>query len=79
MMDAKMTGCKELTSLIQESKYFAKLPIKRNIQEVRLTKDQQKLDWNNPNRLDVVAILGAGHVVKATIKACKILLNRKEK
>ena len=60
-----------MTSFIQESKYITKLPIKIKIQELRLTKDQQNLDWNNPDRLDEVSIIGAVHLVKATIKACK--------
>ena len=42
MLDAKTTDCTELTELVQESKYFAKLPIRIKVQELRLTKDQKK-------------------------------------
>ena len=71
MLDAQTTDCEELTSLIQESKYFANLPIKIKTQELRLTKDQKKTDLETPNRLEVVIIIGAGYLVKATIKGCK--------
>ena len=77
MMDAKTTDCEELTSLVQESKYFTRLPIKIKIQELYLTKDQHRLDWNDPDRLEVVTILGSGHLVKTTINAWKNNFNSK--
>ena len=78
-MDAKITDYKELTTIIRGSKYFVKLSIKVKIQELRLTKDLQKLDWNNPNRREVVTVLDAGHLVKATMKPCKTIFNSERK
>ena len=75
ILDAKTIDYKELTSLVQESKYFTKLLIKIRTQELRLTKDQKKLDKNDTNRLEVVTILRVGHFVKTTIKACKKIFN----
>ena len=34
------------------------------------------MDWNDPNRLEVVTIFGTGHLVKGIIKMCKITFNR---
>ena len=71
MLDAKTTDCVELTELVQESKYFAKLPIRIKVQELRLTKDQRKKDWKDPDRVDVVTIMCSANKMKPTIKACK--------
>ena len=71
MLDAQTTDCKELTSLFQESKCVANLPIKIKTKELRLTRDQKKTDLKNPDRLEVVTILCAGHLIKATVKTCR--------
>ena len=74
-MDTETTNCEELTSLVQESKYFANLPFKIKAQELQITKDQKKFDWKDSDRLEVVIIRGAGHLVKATVEACKKIFN----
>ena len=71
MLDAKPTDCEELTELVQESKYFAKLPIIMLVQELRLTKEQKEKDWKDPDRVDVVTIMCSANKMKVTIKACK--------
>lgn len=58
-MDAKTIDCKGLTAINRGSKYFAKLPTKAKIKELRLAKDQQTLDWNNPDKINGVTILDA--------------------
>ena len=68
-----------MTALIRGFKYFAKLPIKVKIKELRLTKDQQKSDRNDPDRMEIVTILGAGQLVKGTMTACKKIFNSKGK
>ena len=70
-MDAKLVNCEELTTIIHCSKYFTKLLTTVKIQELRLTKDQQKLDRNDPDIMEVVTFFGAGHLVKATMKVCQ--------
>ena len=59
MLDAKTTDCEELTELVQESKYFAKLPIRIKVQELRLDspKTRRKKNWKDPDRVDVVTIV----------------------
>ena len=75
MLDAKTTDCEELTELVQESKYFAKLPIRIKTQELRLTKDQKKKYWKDPDRVEVVTIMCSANKMKPTIKACKKIFN----
>ena len=71
MLDPQTTDCEELTELVQESKYFAKLPISIKVQELRLTKDQKKKDWKDPDRVDIVTIMCSANKMKPTIKAYK--------
>ena len=45
------------------------------MQELRLTKDQKKKDWKDPDRVDVVTIMCSANKLKPTIKACKKIFN----
>ena len=44
MLDAITTNYEELTSLVQEYKYFEKMPIKIKTQELHFNKNQLRLD-----------------------------------
>ena len=71
MLDAEMTDCEELTSIVQESKYFTHLLIRIKLQELQRTKDHKKIDWKAPERLNVVIVMCVANKTKVTTKACK--------
>ena len=74
-LDPVTTDCKEVTNAIRANKLFTCIPINVITQPLRVGKDKKGPVWNSNDRIDVVTIKYAGHLMKPALRACKNKFN----
>ena len=74
-LDPVTTNCKEVTNTIWANRLFTYIPINVIVQLYQLIKDKKRPSWNSEDRMNVVTIKCAGHLMKPALQACKKLFN----
>ena len=74
-MDPATTNCKELAKILCGFRQFRKLPIHGKLQQLCIRKKDDKLDWNHPQRIDVVTIQCAHYLHKTIVKTLRKIFN----